>query len=59
MRKPDTKKILFTKLKDNDPKVVCQAIRGLLVFKGEVEVDKKLSSLITHENEMVQQVIRK
>lgn len=59
MRKPDTKKILFAKLKDNDPKVVCQAIRGLLVFKGEVEVDKKLSSLITHENEMVQQVIRK
>jgi len=59
MRKPDTKKILFAKLKDSDPKVVCQAIRGLLVFKGEVEVDKKLSSLITHENEMVQQVIRK
>jgi len=59
MRKPDTKKILYTKLKDSDPKVVCQAIRGLLVFKGEVEVDKKLSSLITHENEMVQQVIRK
>jgi len=59
MRKPDTKKILFSKLKDNDPKVVCQAIRGLLVFKGEIDVDKKLSSLITHENEMVQQVIRK
>jgi DNA modification methylase len=59
MRKPDTKKILFTKLSDNDPKVVCQAIRGLLVFKGEIEVDKKLSSLITHENEMVQQIIRK
>jgi len=59
MRKPDTKKILFAKLKDNDPKVVCQAIRGLLVFKGEIEVDKKLSSLINHENEMVQQVIRK
>ena len=27
--------ILFAKLKDSDPKVVCQAIRGLLVFKGE------------------------
>jgi hypothetical protein len=59
MRKPDTKKILFAKLKDSDPKVVCQAIRGLLVFKGEAEVDAKLSSLIIHENEMVQQVIRK
>jgi DNA modification methylase len=59
MRKPDTKKILFAKLKDSDPKVVCQAIRGLLVFKGETEVDKKLSSLIEHPNEMVVQVIRK
>jgi DNA modification methylase len=59
MRKPDTKKILFEKLKDPDPKVVCQAIRGLLVFKGEETVDEKLKSLADHQNEMVQQVIRK
>jgi hypothetical protein len=59
MRKPDTKKILFAKLKDPDPKVVCQAIRGLLFFKGDPTVDKKLSSLIEHPNEMVIQVIRK
>ena len=59
MRIPDTKKILFTKLNDTDPKVICQAIRGLLVFKGEIDVDKKLSSFIDHENEMIQQVIRK
>jgi len=59
MRKPDTKAILFEKLNDQDPKVVCQAIRGLLVFKGDKIVDKKLSKLINHPNEMVVQVIRK
>ena len=59
MRKPNTKKILFTKLNDADPKVVCQAIRGLLVFKGEPDVDAKLYPLINHENEMIVQVIRK
>ncbi|MDR2658985.1 MAG: HEAT repeat domain-containing protein [Spirochaetaceae bacterium] len=59
MRKPDTKEILFAKIKDKDPKVVCQAIRGLLIFKGEAGIDAKLSSLIDHENEMVRQVIRK
>ncbi|MDR0644017.1 MAG: HEAT repeat domain-containing protein, partial [Treponema sp.] len=59
MRKPDTKEILFAKLIDSDPKVVCQAIRGLLVFKGEAEVDEKLSSLIEHPNEMIQHVIHK
>lgn len=59
MRKPDTKKILFAKLKDTDPKVVCQAIRGLLVFKGEEEIDTRLKTLIEHPNEMVQQIIRK
>ncbi|MHB9295716.1 hypothetical protein PilKf_01464 [Pillotina sp. SPG140] len=59
LRKPDSKKILLNKLKDADPKVVCQAIRGLLVFKGEKEVDEQLRQLINHQNEMVQQVIRK
>ena len=59
MRKPDIKEILFEKLNDADPKVICQAIRGLLVFKGEIDVDEKLSELIKHENEMVQQVIQK
>ncbi|GMO42569.1 MAG: hypothetical protein Ta2F_18460 [Termitinemataceae bacterium] len=59
LRKPNSKKILFDKLKDADPKVVCQAIRGLLVFKGDLEVDKQLKQLIDHQNEMVHQVIRK
>ncbi|GMO28845.1 MAG: hypothetical protein Ta2B_09760 [Termitinemataceae bacterium] len=59
LRKPNSKKILFSKLKDADPKVVCQAIRGLLVFKGEKDVDEQLKQLIKHQNEMIQQVIRK
>ncbi|MDR1362907.1 MAG: HEAT repeat domain-containing protein [Spirochaetaceae bacterium] len=59
LRKLNSKEILFNKLKDEDPKVVCQAIRGLLVFKGMEEVDKQLKPLLNHQNEMVRQVIRK
>lgn len=50
---------LKTLLHDNDPKVVSQAIRGLLVFKGKAEVDKALKELINHENETVKKVIKK
>jgi DNA modification methylase len=59
MRNPKTKKILFEILQDTDPKIVCQAIRGLLVFKGERDVDEHLKPLIKHENEMVRSVIHK
>lgn len=50
---------LFEMLTDNDPKIVSQAIRGLLVFKGNKEIDEKLRALINHENETIQAVIRK
>jgi DNA modification methylase len=59
MRKPDTKQTLLAELNDPDPKVVCQAIRGLLVFRGDKPVDEKLKSLINHPNEMIHQVIEK
>lgn len=59
MRNPKAKKILFDILQDADPKVLCQAIRGLLVFKGETEVDEHLKPLINHQNEMVRTVIYK
>ena len=59
MRNPKTKKILFDILQDTDPKIVCQAIRGLLFFKGEKEVDEHLKPLINHDNEMVRTVIYK
>ena len=50
---------LIEMLTDNDPKIISQAIRGLLVFKGDKEIDKKLKKLIEHENETIQTVIRK
>ncbi len=51
--------ILIDILQNSDPKIVCQAIRGLLVFKGNTVVDEKLKQLINHKNEMVVSVIQK
>lgn len=51
--------ILETFLHNDDPKIVCQAVRGLLVFKGEKTVDDMLMSLVNHENEMVRTIIYK
>jgi len=59
MRNPDNKKILIDLLQDNDPKIVCQAIRGLLVFENDSKVTEKLKPLINHPNEMVRSVIYK
>lgn len=44
---------------DKDPKIICQAIRGLLVFKGNENVDNRLKELLTHDNEMIQTIIQK
>lgn len=51
--------ILLEILNDSDPKILSQAIRGLLVFKGIEEVDSALKKLIDHQNELIQQVIQK
>ncbi|MGP1367718.1 MAG: DNA methyltransferase [Treponema sp.] len=59
LRNDQTKDILLELLDDSDPKIVCQAIRGLLIFKGESKIDKVLKQLINHENEMVKAVIKK
>jgi len=59
MRNPKAKTILIETLNDSDPKIVCQAIRGLLVFKGDLDVNLKLQELINHQNEMVRTVIYK
>ena len=59
MRSIRGQKFLFEILNDKDPKVVSQAIRGLLVFKGDPKVDDHLKSLINHQNEMVRTVIYK
>jgi DNA modification methylase len=59
MRNPKNKEILYKILQDEDPKVVCQAIRALFVFDGDKEVQEKLKALVNHPNEMVRTVIYK
>jgi len=59
MRSKNAIPALVEMLNDNDPKIISQAIRGLLVFKGDKEIDEKLKTLINHENETIQAVIRK
>jgi len=51
--------VLIEFLKDSDPKVVMQAIRGLLVFSQREEVKKELKKLIDHPNELIKEVINK
>lgn len=46
-------------LEDNDPKIVLQAIRGLLVFRSNLHVKERLKKLEAHPNEMVQSVIHR
>lgn len=50
---------LITLLHDDDPKVILQAIRGLLIFKDEKMVVEELKKLRDHPNEMIQAVITK
>lgn len=59
MRSPKCKSLLRKALTDDDPKVVCQAIRGLLVFQGDSDVDDVLKPLINHPNETVSALIEK
>lgn len=51
--------VLVEFLKDSDPKVVMQAIRGLLVFSNNVTVKQELKKLINHPNELIKEVISK
>ncbi len=51
--------VLVGFLKDNDPKVVMQAIRGLLVFSDRDEVKQGLKKLLDHPNELIKEVINK
>lgn len=58
-RNSQNKPLLFDFLNDEDPKIVCQAIRGLLVFDQDKDVENNLRPLINHTNEMVRTVIYK
>lgn len=59
LRNPKTIPFLIELLKDSDPEVVMQAIRGLLVFKNNRLVAEELKKLKNHPNEIIQDVIKK
>jgi hypothetical protein len=59
LRREQNKPYLFEILQDTDPKVVCQAIRGLLNYGDDILVERKLKPLLNHENETVRTVIYK
>jgi len=60
-RQRDKKNIefLLTLLKDNDPNIVLQAIRALIIFKELEIVQKSLLKLKNHKNEIIREVIEK
>ncbi len=57
MRTPKAIPLLIAFLNDPDPKVVLQAIRGLIIFKMRPEVQSALTELANHPNELIQDVI--
>lgn len=59
LRNERNKPFLFEILQDEDPKVVCQAIRGLLNYDKDVQVERRLKPLLNHPNEIVRTVIYK
>ena len=59
MRTPKSVPILIQFLEDIDPKVVLQAIRGLINFKMLPEVQSAFSALVNHPNELIQDAINR
>ncbi|GAB4542840.1 MAG: hypothetical protein Fur002_13840 [Anaerolineales bacterium] len=59
MRLPQSEPILIQLLNDADPKIILQAIRGLLVFKDSKPARDALLKLECHPNETIQSVIRR
>jgi DNA modification methylase len=51
--------VLIDLLKDRDPKIVLQAIRGLLVFSYMENVKSELRKLLNHPNELIREFINK
>lgn len=46
-------------MNDPDPKVVMQALRGLLVFKGNPDLSSWIEPILNHPNEQIQQIIQR
>ena len=57
MRSINAIPILIELLDDNDPNVILQAIRALLVFKDKSEIIEVLLPLAKHENEIIRKII--
>ncbi len=57
MRTPKAIPFLIRFLNDADPKIVLQAIRGLVNFKAHPEVESALTALANHPNELIQDVV--
>lgn len=59
LRSQSTIPILIGCLNDEDPKVVLQALRGLIPYKKAPNVAKQLEILRKHPNEMIQDVLQR
>jgi DNA modification methylase len=57
LRSKTAKKSLIKLLDDKDPKVIQQAIRGLLVFKHDKDVKLVLLKMKSHPNDQIQDLI--
>lgn len=57
LKHPDAIPPLSGFLADEDPKIVLQAIRGLLYFKHRQEVQDRLAALCDHPNELIRKAI--
>ena len=55
MRSEKAIPILSQFLRDTDPKVISQGLRGLLCFKGHPEAEEALATLRDHPNEMIRE----
>ena len=59
LRDKSTIPALINFLSDKDPKIVMQAIRGLLVFSNNQSIKNELKKLIKHPNEIIRAMIEK
>jgi len=59
LRNEKTIPILIKFLNDSDPKIVMQAIRGLLIFTDRLDIKQELKKLLNHPNELIKEVINK
>ena len=57
-RDPQMKSILGEYAQDANPEIAMQAIRGLLVFRGDPAVRERLAEMREHPNDMIREVVR-